>query len=227
MIPFDLCTTVDDVSTAMAIRAEQAGLELVSFVSPAIPPLVVGDPGKVRQVLNNLIGNAVKFTHQGGIWVEAGVAEDLGSRVRVRFLVRDTRHRHPQGETSDDLRELHPSRQLHHPPVRRHRPGNEHLQETRGNDGRPHRRGKPARPREHVLVRPDLPRASRPGTRRARGDVALEGLRVLVVDDNKDHRFIASQYLKSWGCRPVEAAGSEDALAILQAAVRSRQPFAR
>ena len=77
-----------------------------------------------------------------------------------------------------------------------------------------------SREREHFLVRTPLCQAGRDRIGRAPGRRGLEGLRVLVVDDNQDHRFIASQYLSSWGCRPVEAAGGEEALAILQAVGR-------
>ena len=89
-IPFDLRVTIEDVGGSIARRAVQKGLEFISFLSPDVPSRLIGDPGRLKQVLTNLTGNAVRFTHEGEIYVKAEMAEDLGDSVRIRFLIKDT-----------------------------------------------------------------------------------------------------------------------------------------
>ena len=89
-ISFDLGNVVDNLLKSFAHRAKQKGLEIKALLAPDVPSGVVGDPGRLRQVLTNLVANAVKFTSRGEINVEVQVAEDLGRGVKLRFLVRDT-----------------------------------------------------------------------------------------------------------------------------------------
>src|SRR5262249_46025852 len=89
---------VGDTVRALAVRAQQKGLELACHVSPDVPDHVVGDPGRLRQVLVNLVGNAIKFTHHGevvvtvrsqesGVW---GLEDGVADSCLLRFWVRDT-----------------------------------------------------------------------------------------------------------------------------------------
>jgi two-component system, sensor histidine kinase and response regulator len=88
---FGLRAALGDTLRTLAMRAHNAGLELVSHVGPDVPDALVGDPGRLRQVLLNLIGNAIKFTKEGEVVVRAEVAGDSTSdRVCVRFSVSDT-----------------------------------------------------------------------------------------------------------------------------------------
>src|SRR5437868_7153282 len=89
-IPFDLPKVVHATATLLAVRAREKHLELTVDVPPDVPHLVRGDPTRVRQVLMNLIGNAIKFTEQGEVDVSAAVAGHHGGRASVRFRVRDT-----------------------------------------------------------------------------------------------------------------------------------------
>ena len=88
--PFNLQHTMEAVAASLAVGAQQKGLEFASFLDPEMPPLLIGDPGRLRQILVNLVGNAVKFTEQGEICMKAELVENLEEKVRVRFSVRDT-----------------------------------------------------------------------------------------------------------------------------------------
>ena len=88
-VPFDLRAELRRTIEVLRPRAEQQGLGLRLEVAAAAPALLVGDPDRLRQVLVNLIGNAIKFTEHGEVAVEVAAA-DLGERVRLRFVVRDT-----------------------------------------------------------------------------------------------------------------------------------------
>src|SRR2546429_5221554 len=89
-IPFDLPKVMHATATLLAVRAREKHLELTVDVPPDVPHLVRGDPTRVRQVLMNLIGNAIKFTEEGEVDVSAAWVASHGERTSVRFLVRDT-----------------------------------------------------------------------------------------------------------------------------------------
>src|SRR3989475_266485 len=89
-IPFDLPKVVHATATLLAVRAREKHLELTVDVPPDVPHMVRGDPTRVRQVLMNLIGNAIKFTEQGEVDVSAAVVAYHDGRTSVRFRVRDT-----------------------------------------------------------------------------------------------------------------------------------------
>ena len=89
-IDFDLRTTVEDVSQMMAKRAQDKGLELVCLVHPDLETELKGDPARLRQVLVNLIGNAIKFTHEGEIVIRAEPVKEMDSHASITFSVQDT-----------------------------------------------------------------------------------------------------------------------------------------
>jgi PAS domain S-box-containing protein len=89
-IPFDLPKLVYATATLLAVRAREKHLELTVDVRPDVPGLVRGDPTRVRQVLMNLIGNAIKFTEEGEVAVTAGLVRQDGDRAWVEVRVRDT-----------------------------------------------------------------------------------------------------------------------------------------
>ncbi len=76
IISFDLRLLIEDVTNSIAMRARNNGLEFASYISPDLPASLVGDPGKLRQILNNLAGNALKFTEEGEIIIRAKIIEN-------------------------------------------------------------------------------------------------------------------------------------------------------
>jgi PAS domain S-box-containing protein len=89
-IPFDLPHLVESTMSLLAVQARERRLELVAAVAPGVPTHVRGDPTRLRQILTNLISNAIKFTHRGEVVVSATPLEAGDGRATIRFAVRDT-----------------------------------------------------------------------------------------------------------------------------------------
>ena len=89
-IEMDLRATVEDTSRVLAVQAHTKGIELTVSIDPTIPELIVGDPGRLRQVIINLAGNAIKFTALGEVNIDVRRLESAGPVVLLRFSVHDT-----------------------------------------------------------------------------------------------------------------------------------------
>ena len=225
VMDFDLRATLEDLSALLAVKAQQKGLELVNLVDPEVPALVRGDPGRLRQVLTNLIGNAVKFSDEGEVSVMVSVEEEDAERVTLRFSVRDQGIGIPEDKRG---RLFQPFEQVDGSLVRQFGGTGLGLSISKllvelmdGDIGFESQAGKGSEfwftavlgKRERVEEIP----AQEPGE--------LEGKRVLVVDDNRINRLLVSRLLHSWGCRGDEAADGPSALSKLQAAAAEDDPF--
>ncbi len=89
-IAFNLEHTFEQTCSALGVGANDKGLEFFSFLSPRIPTRLVGDPGRLRQVLVNLTSNAIKFTPKGEVLIKVELVRDMGHTAELRFCVKDT-----------------------------------------------------------------------------------------------------------------------------------------
>lgn len=88
--PFALAQCLAESMDLFRALAREKNLSMDTYVEPTIPPIVVGDPNRLRQVLNNLIGNAIKFTESGGVKVYVYKREDSGDTLKLEFIIEDT-----------------------------------------------------------------------------------------------------------------------------------------
>ena len=89
-IDFDLLTTVESTLELLGARAHTKGIEIASYIEPDVPIALIGDPGRLRQILLNLAGNAIKFTHQGGVSLEVSAKSVTTDEAELVFQIRDT-----------------------------------------------------------------------------------------------------------------------------------------
>jgi PAS domain S-box-containing protein len=223
-VDFDLRAVVEEVADLLAPRAFKKGVELACALPPDVPELLVGDPHRLRQVLTNLVGNAIKFTEHGRVTLEAAVVSESPTHATVRLSVHDTGIGIPkdrQGAIFDSFTQVDGST------TRRY--GGTGLGLTISRqlvqlmDGRIGLESTPGAGSVFWLEL-GLPK------QRARAAVeqvaprALAGLRVLVVDDYDVNRRIFCAQLRSWGCVAEEAVSGVEALDALRAAART-EPY--
>ena len=219
-IPFDLRDCVESSLDLMAVQASAKGLDLVCSVAPDAPDLVVGDVTRLRQVLVNLISNAVKFTERGEVLVAVETRPAGGERTGLHFAVRDT----GIGIPADRMDRLFKSfSQVDSSTTRRHGGSglglaiSKKLVELMGG-----RLWAESVPGEGTTFRFTLAvEGQRSASHRAYRTGAtpnMRGRRLLVVDDNRTNRQILGAQLRSWGMIPDEAASGAEALERLQGA---------
>ena len=145
-IEFAVRTCVEDVLELLAEQAESRELELAADIAEDVPNTILGDPGRLRQVITNLVGNAIKFTHDGEVVVRVTNRVD-DARCRDAAL-RGQRHghRHHPGPDAADLRSVLPGRRLDHAQIWRHGLGTEYFAPHRRAHERLHRSGERGRP---------------------------------------------------------------------------------
>ena len=224
-IDFELRGEVEEVAALLAGRAHEKGLELVSFVEPGTPTAVRGDPFRLRQVLTNILGNAIKFTEDGEVTLRAELAEDAPDAATVLFEVSDT----GIGMTEEQQARLfRPFTQADASTTRRY-----------GGTGL----GLAISKQLVLMMGGEIGVRSEPGAgstfwftarlQKRSGEAqaartirtGLRGLRVLIVDDHETNRRILHKQISSWGMRDGMAEDGQGALAVLRAAAEEGKPY--
>jgi len=225
ILDFDIRILVDEVSDLLATKAFEKGLELACLVNHDVPSLLKGDPGRLRQVLMNLAGNAIKFTEKGQVIIKTALDREEGETVTVRFMITDTGIGIPEEKHHllfQSFSQVDPST------TRRY-----------GGTGL----GLVISKRIAEMMNGQIGVDSRPGTGSTFWFTALmekqilevknepvfpvniQGQRILIVDDNLINRHILREQLKNWSCVVEEAENGEDALCQLLLAADEKAPF--
>jgi signal transduction histidine kinase/DNA-binding response OmpR family regulator len=222
---FDLRTVIEEVASLLAERADSKGLELACLVYHDVPTALRGDPGRLRQILMNLVGNAIKFTQQGEVVVRARLAEAMADTALVRFEVSDT----GIGIAPEARARLFQSfSQVDSSTTRRYGGTGlglaiaKQLAEMMGGSiGVDSTTGQGST--FWFTARLEKQPAGAQTTRAH--DVDLSGRRVLIVDDNTTNRTILHHQVATWGLQAEGAANGHLALEMLRTAARRDAPY--
>jgi PAS domain S-box-containing protein len=223
---FDIRDEVGDAAKLLAMRAGEKGIELACHVAPDVPERLLGDPGRLRQVLLNVMGNAVKFTDDGEVVLAIHVQTPGVERVTLQFTVTDTGIGIPLAKQQQIFQAF---TQADSSTTRRY--GGTglglaialRLVELMG--GRMWVESDVGKGSKfHFVAVFDLPAAPALESGRAKPK-ALEGIRVLVVDDNATNRHILEEMLASWRMRPTVAGDAESAMVALRRAADAGERF--
>lgn len=226
-IDFNLFDCVENALKTVALRADEKGLELLCEIHPNVPALVHGDPGRLRQIILNLLGNAVKFTDTGEVTlkVQREVLEDRSSTIH--FQVRDT----GIGISTDKLEKIFESFNQADTSTTREFGGtglgltiSRRLVEMMA--GRVWVESTPGKGSTFHFTA-DLGEATNvPAVTHPEASPSiLVGVRVLIVDDNRTNQRILEGLVSRWGMIPTVAANGEVALHVYRDAVAKREPF--
>jgi PAS domain S-box-containing protein len=226
-LDFDLYECVEGVLKSLSLRADDKGLELLCEVLPEVPETLVGDPGRLRQILINLVGNAIKFTMEGevSLKVEASALEDQAGLFH--FIVSDT----GVGIATEKLGAIFESFSQADTSTTREFGGtglgltiSRRLAEMMG--GQVWVESEPGvGSKFHFTARLGVA-VTRKAT--AEGPASLDtlcGLRVLILDDNRTNRRILEGLVRRWGMNPTSVGEGAKALAELSTAVAAGDPY--
>jgi signal transduction histidine kinase/DNA-binding response OmpR family regulator len=225
-IPFRFRECIAGALQPLAPRAEQKGLELPCEIAAEVPERLIGDPGRLRQVIGNLVGNAVKFTDRGEVVLRVALDTEMDRAVMLRFTVTDT----GVGIPIEKQRTIFaPFSQADGSATREHGGTGlglaiaSRLVEMMG--GQIGLESEPGRGSAFwFTVRAMLePRAVYERARQPAVD--LRGRRVLIVDDNATNRRIFSEMLEGWRLRPTAVPDAAGAREALRGALAAGEPF--
>ncbi|MEW4455647.1 response regulator [Bremerella sp. JC817] len=224
--PFDIRETVGDMMKPLGIRAGSNGLELTCHFAPEVPAVIEGDSHRLRQIVVNLVGNAIKFTEQGEIDFDVSVESTDGDNVLLHFQVRDT----GIGVPEDKLSTIFEAFEQADSGSTRHYGGTglglaicarlvdlmrgEIWVESEVGTGSTF----------HFKAPFPINRVSPIG--QPRSAARIQGTHVLIVDDNATNRTILDEIVRSWGMRAQSAANAEQGLTMLKEAKSINDPYA-
>jgi PAS domain S-box-containing protein len=226
---FALDVVLQNLGASLALQAEGKGIELICIAAPEVPTKLRGDPGRLRQILTNLVGNAIKFTEKGEVAVRVALKETGESNCLLHFSVRDTGIGIPEdkiGILFDKFTQVKArtakkcdgtglglaiSKQL--------------VEMMGGTVGVTSREGQGSEFWFTVRLGLRPGNESEAAEKNAQNRASLQGIRVLIVDDNATSREILTTMTASWGMRVVAAENGAVALTALYDARKKSDAF--
>ncbi|MBW2603680.1 MAG: response regulator [Deltaproteobacteria bacterium] len=223
-IDFDLRVTLEEVSELMSLKAYEKGLEFACIVHHEVPSLLCGDPGRLRQILINLVGNAIKFTDSGEVTLKTILEKEDDDRAVIRFSIKDT----GIGIPKEGMDRLFKSFSQVDGSTSRNYGGTGlglaiSKQLTELMEGRIGVDSKEGRGSTFWFTAALEKQPDDCETLMIPEDIRKK--RILFVDDNAVNRQVYREQLKSWGCRYGEAPGGTEAIDKLRHAREMGDPF--
>jgi PAS domain S-box-containing protein len=224
-VDFDLRTTIEGVADTLAHRAHEKKLEMAMSIDDNVPSLVRGDPGRLRQVLVNILGNAIKFTEKGEVVIEVRLAGETENEATIHFCVSDTGIGIPEDKQSKVFQSFS---QADGSMTRKYGGTglglaiSKQLVEMMG--GQIHFRSIPGKGSQFCLTVP-LPKGTKSEKARPVVPRDVRGMRVLIVDDKATNRKILEKMVESFGCVPETVDSGKNAIEALRTARSSGTPY--
>jgi len=224
-LDFDIRTTIEDSLEILALKAQQKGIDVVCMISEDVPEILRGDPGRLRQVLFNLVGNAIKFTLHGGVTVQVDLQQETDAAVTLHIAVTDT----GIGIAPDKQEAVFAKFIQADPSTTRQFGGTglglaicrQLIHLFHGEIQVTSEEGKGSAFSFTAVFEKPATGTIRPTPKEA----DLSGVKVLVTDDFITNRVLVTNLLERWGCRFADAPDGASALALLQQAAREGDPF--
>lgn len=225
-IDFDLREAMEAAVKTLALRADEKGLELLCEIGAGVPTMVAGDPGRLRQVIVNLIGNAIKFTQEGEVTLKVSRAPGKTEEGMLEFTVSDTGigiPREKQKLIFDPFSQADSSTTRKYGGTGLGLTISSRLVNMMG--GKIWLESEPGRGSRFYFTAKLRSSVKKPDTMVSASSETLQGLKVLVVDDNRTNQRILQGMLSRWGMEATAAESGEEALEKLSAAVAQRAPY--
>ncbi len=225
MLDFNFRDMVEEVVEIMSVHALKKDIELTSYIDPEVTSWLHGDPGRIRQIIINLTGNAIKFSEAGEVALRITVIEERDRAIDLQVAVQDS----GPGIPPEKINRLFKSfSQVDASTTRKHGGTglglviSKQLTELMGGEI-----GVTSQMGEGAIFWFTLHLGKRPTPPNTQMAVPeqIKGKRVLVVDDNVTNRDLFSSYLNMWGCVYDTASDGNEALEKLHAAVAQQKPF--
>ncbi|MBX5126392.1 response regulator [Rhizobium lentis] len=214
---FDITEAVEDVATLLSSHAAEKNIELLVRAAPDLPAAVIGDAGRFRQIVTNLVGNAVKFTERGHVFVDVGFETIAGGEIMASIRIEDTGIGIPSEKLASVFDKFS---QVDASSTRRHEGTGLGLAITAGLvdlfGGYINVESEWGKGSIFTINLPFAVAAARLEPKPL--PINVQGARILVVDDNEVNRRILTEQLSLWGFDGVAAEGGGTGLAILEAA---------